>query len=465
MQTIAARDFFRHRRVLVVGLGLHGGAASAVRWLYRQGAKVRVQDMKTANELKPTLQKLKRLRVTWHLGGHSLDDVKWAEFVYINQGVPDTNPVVRRARQLGRPLLNETTIFFERCPCPIIGITGTRGKSTTTLLLGHILSAARRRSVVSGNVRQAMMLDVLDRLRPNMTAVLELSSFQLEYLPLVRRSPHVAVMTNLMVDHLNRYNGMNEYSQAKKNIFRYQRSDDIAIVNAQNRWTRQAVASTPATIWWFQTSGQRGQDGLTVRADWVIEYHRGTTRRLFPVADVQLRGRHNLENILAAVAVARSLNVTAAQIHRAIKTFTGVPSRQETIRTWRGHDFVNDTTATTPDGTIAALDVFPQAIFIVGGTDKRLKFSTLAKKLLVSRIRIVFLPGTGTTKLLAALRRQGDRRQHHIALSMKDAVQQAIRLSRPKQTIVLSPGAASFGLFVHEFHRGDEFTRAVRELR
>ncbi len=465
MSTTVSGQSFRGRRVLVVGLGLHGGAASAIRWLSKQGAQLLIQDRKTQPELVSTLNQLKKIRATYHLGRHPLADVDWAEFVYVNQGVPHDHPIVRRARKLQRPLLNETTLFFQACPAPIVGVTGTRGKSTTTVLIGKILTAAKRRPTVAGNLRQTMMLDVLQHVRAPHPVVLELSSFQLEYLPLIERSPHVAIMTNLKVDHLNRYDSMADYANAKYNIFRFQKSSDIAVLNAENAWTRRAASLTKAQVWWFQTQGQHGRHGVTVHAGWVSEYHGRTSHRLFPVTSIRLVGKHNLENILAAVATARALEIPIAPIRQAVQHFAGVPHRQELIRTWRGHQFINDTTATTPDGTLAAVDVFPKAVFIIGGTDKHLQFSQLAQELQRRRIPLVFLPGTATQKILAALRRAGDQRQHHVADSMQAVVHQAEAMAKPKQTIVLSPGAASFGLFVHEFDRGEQFVRAVQHLR
>ncbi len=458
---------FAGRRVLVVGLGLHGGAASAIRWFSKQGALLRVQDVKTKAELRPTLKQLAKIPATYHLGGHLATDFDWAQSIYLNQGVGGEKALalVEKARRRGVPILNETSLFFDYCPARIVGITGTRGKSTTTVLLGHILKTAKRSSVVSGNVRQTMMLDVLDQLNENDLAVLELSSFQLEYLPQIERSPSVAIMTNLKIDHLNRYNSLTDYAQAKLNMFRYQSSHDVAVLNAENSWTRRAAKITSAKVWWFQLAGHFGHDGLTVSKGWVMEYHGVKVQRLFPVGAALLKGQHNLQNILAAAAAARSMNVPAAFIAKAVKNFRGVAHRQELVRTWRGHQFINDTTATTPDGTLAALSVFPKAVFIVGGTDKVLQYRQLAQQLLEHRTPMVFLPGKGTDKLLAALHRAGDHRVHIPVDSMSEAVGQAVSISKAKQPIVLSPGAASFGLFVHEFDRGEQFIRAVNTLR
>lgn len=463
VQTLTS-PFSPGRRVLVVGLGLHGGAASAIRWFARQGARLRIQDVKSRPALLPTIKKLRGIRATYHFGGHPAEDFDWAEIIYVNQGVPLDLPPLVRARRQGKPIVNETTLFFLACPAPLVGVTGTRGKSTTTVLLSKLLEADHRSVVTAGNLRQTMMLDVLSRLTEQDLVVLELSSFQLEYLPAIRQSPRVAVMTNLKVDHLNRYVSLAEYADAKYNILRWQHQHDIAVLNADNAWTRRAAPLTAGTIWWFQTQGHRGHHGVTLMSGWVTEYTDSTYRRLFSVSTIHLAGKHNVENVLAATAAARAMNVPPATIRRVVSSFSGLPHRQERVRRWRGHDFYNDTTATTPDGTLAALDVFPSAVLIVGGTDKALQYGELARRL-AQHQALVFLPGSGTEKLLSALRRAGDRRHHEVVSTMSMAVRRAVAMAQPKQPIVLSPGAASFGLFVHEFDRGDQFIRAVRQLR
>lgn len=465
MPTAADRETFRGRRVLVVGLGVHGGGEATVRWLVRHGAKVRVTDRKTKTELIETVNRLKTLSVTWRLGGHRRADFAWAELIVQNPGVPDSLPELAWGRRRGRPILGEANIFFERCSSPILAVTGTRGKTTTTLLLAHILKTARRRVAVSGNVRQVAMLDYLDRLTPKDIAVLELSSFQLERLTGPGRSADVAIMTNLHVDHLNRYATLSAYADAKYSLFRRQTSNDIAVLNAENFWTIRAAAMTAGQVWWFQRRGRRGRQGVTVEKGWLVSYERSRTRRILPERGLPLPGRHQLENTLAAVTAALAWSIRPADIRRAVASFTGLPHRQELVRTWRGRRFINDTTATTPDGTLAALDVFPHAIYILGGADKRLRYGRLAKVLVARRTSISFLPGSATVKLRRALRRAGYRGPMAVSDDLAAALHQAVDLAKPGQAIVLSPAAASFGLFAHEFDRGEQFVRLVKQLR
>ncbi len=457
---------FTGQKVLVVGLGLHGGGAATVRWLTRQGAVLRVLDHQTRTELAPTIRQLAKLRgVTYRFGTTpTKTDVQWADMIVLNPGVP-AEAAWLRWRRSGVPVVNEATLFFERAPSPVIGITGTRGKTTTTRLIAAMLTQAKRPVVVTGNVRQVAMLDQLERLTPATTTVTELSSFQLELLPAVKRSPHIAVMTNLHVDHLNRHRTMARYAQIKYHLVRYQTSKDFAILNADNAWTRAAQSITPATVIWFSQKKQTGAWSIFPDHGWVCEKRGKKMTRLFPLRLWSLAGDHQQANLLAATAAARAAGLPTAAIRRAVSGWRGVPYRQEKIRVWRGHDFINDTTATSPEGSLAAFRVWPNGVFIIGGTDKQLDFRAMADWIATHRLPVVFLPGDATNKLRKLLQLKKYRQPDPVAASMSAAVRTALRRAQPGQPIILSPGAASFGLFKHEFDRGDQFCRIVKALR
>lgn len=457
---------YKNKRVLIVGLGLHGGGVAAARWFYRRGAKVRVTDMKSATELRSSIAALKRYRLEWRLGRHRLADFRWADIVVQNPGVPDNLPSLHWARRQGKPIVNEATVFFRFCPSPLLAVTGTRGKTTTTLLLGSMLKRAGRRAMVSGNVRQQPMLDILDGLTPAQAVVLELSSFQLELCRTEVSNLRVGLMTNLRIDHLNRYGTLRDYATAKFNLFRILPPRGVAVLNADDRWTRLAGQLVRGPIVWFSASGRPAQTGWSVFVTGrrIVEQRAGRVTTLLPLSAIRLPGQHQRANVVAAAAAARAFGLRAADIRAAVRSFRGVPHRQEFVRRWRGHVFVNDTTATSPDGTLAALSVFPRAVFIVGGTDKRLRFGPLASVLAARRTTLVFLPGSASDRLKRALRLAGYRGRQAEADSMTTAVHRAVSLARSGQPIVLSPGAASFGLFVHEFDRGEQFVRAVKKL-
>lgn len=455
---------FRGQRVLLVGLGLHGGGVATATWLTRQGAKLRVTDKKTAAQLSPALIVLRGLPLTLHLGGHPPADWHWAKRIVVNPDVWPQLPALRQAERRGIPVDNEASIFLREFPGVVVGVTGTRGKTTTTLLLGQMLRQAHRQTIISGNVRQVPMLSYLPTTNASTWAVLELSSYQLERLPVANRPVHVAIMTNLKSDHLDRHGTMARYAATKFRLLANQTTRDTKVLSWDDRWCRKAQRIGHGHTRWFSRSLPPSRDGITIIKGWVVEQLLQRQQKLFPLDEWHLAGRHNLNNLLAAVAGARTMGCTPSVIRSATRTFKGLPYRQERIRTFQGHPFINDTAATSPDGTMAALEVYPQGLFIVGGTDKALDFQPLIDAILQRDVATVFLPGSATKKLQAGLRRGGYRRPLVTAASMPSATHMALSLARPRQAIILSPGAASFGLFIHEFDRGDQFNQAVRAL-
>lgn len=456
---------FVRQKVLVVGLGSHGGGVATVQWLVKHGAQVCVTDRQNRQSLRISVAQLRSTPVRFSLGREFLDDVRWADWVVQNPGVPSENKLIREAHRLGKPVFNEASLFFSTFTGRSIGITGTRGKTTTTLLIAHLMRGSKRRVFAAGNLRDVPMLSIVDRLQPRDTAVVELSSFQLEGLASVRRSPTIAVWTNLHVDHLNRYPTMAAYAAAKANILRYQTPESVAVLNADSAAVRQAARLTKGTIVWYGKKKPRGAWSVYLQDQWVREQRNGRTRAIVPLGIWSLPGEHQQHNLLAAIAAALAAGVTPAMIVRALPKFSGIPHRQEIVRTWRGHRWINDTTATSPEGALAALQTFPEAIYIMGGTDKALDFSPLVTKLLINRPTIIFLPGSATEKLRRALRKGKYRGETKFVPSMGAAVRLARRLVRPGQDVVLTPGAASFGLFRHEFDRGEQFVRAVKALK
>lgn len=456
----------RGKRVLLVGLGVHGGGIGTARWLLKQGAEVRITDKKNAEQLKESIRAVKSKKIVYTLGHHDRADFRWADLVVLNPDVPPKHPDILALMPKQRPprIANELTLFLDRCPAVTIGITGTRGKTSTTLLITHILQKAGRTAIASGNVRGEPMLSILPTLKAKDIVVLELSSFQLELLPLLQRSVSTSVLTNIHVDHLSRHGTLEEYANTKAQLFRLQQQDDVAVFNYDNLGSRKIAKTVSAKICWYTIGKPQGDWCIYLKDQQVMERLGGQVTTLFPFKVWKMAGDHQRSNLLAAVAVARTYGVRPAVIVQALRSWKGVPHRQEFIRTWKGHDYVNDTTATSPEGAVAALDVYPDGLFIVGGTDKQLQFQALAKAYTKHKSRLVFLPGTATIKLQALLRRYGWKGDMSVASSMEEAVHWATKQARRGQPIILSPGAASFGLFLHEFDRGEKFVTAVRRL-
>lgn len=458
----------RGKRVLVFGLGVHGGGVGVTRWLVGQGARVTVTDLKRRAELASSLAQLRGLRITYVLGRHRLSDIVASDLIIQNPGVPATSPYLAAARKRGIPIETDIGLFFTICPAPIIGVTGTKGKSTTTTLIGECFRAARRPPLVAGNIRRSPF-DGLRSLTAKTPVVLELSSWQLEGLVAHTISPAVAVMTNVSADHLDRYPSFGAYVAAKELIWKFQTTSDVCILNRDNPLTRRMGARVPGRRLWFSRRPFAGENGCCVRAGWIVYRAAGREERVLPVRQLQVYGEHNLENVLAAVAAARVSGVPLAAVRRAVKNFRGIPDRLERIRTLDGVTYYNDTTATAPAAAMQALATLGRhprgkhIVLIAGGADKALPFTEFARQVRRYCATVILLPGSATPKLAAALRRAGVTVSVPVG-SMKQAVVQAQAAARAGESVLLSPGCASFGLFQNEFDRGEQFRSAVRAL-
>ncbi len=448
----------RGKRVLVMGLGLQGSGIASARYVAQQGALVRVTDMKSAEVLAPSIKALTGLPIEFVLGEHREEDFRWAQVVIRNPGVPRNSPYLQLAREHGAQIEMESALFALACPGRMIGITGTRGKTTTTSLLYEILRASGADTVIGGNVAGVETLSLLPQIHPDTQVVLELSSWQLEGFAPHRISPSVSVMTNVYPDHLNTYSGMEEYAEAKANIFRYQHAEDISVFNYDNPWTRRFGEEAPGRTWF--TSLERG--GSFARGSEGVEP--------FIFQDTPLAGRHNLENILLATTTARLLGVADDIIAQTVQRFSGVPHRLADVRTLRSVRFVNDSTSTTPIAGRVALEAFNSPIVLVaGGNTKYLPLEGWPERIIQRCHDVVLLAGNGTDELLPALeeevRRQGvSDPVRGVFSDFHKALDTAVSLTRPGDVLLFSPGFTSFGMFANEFERGDSFVAYVQAL-
>ncbi len=427
--------------VLVMGLGLHGGGVGVARFLASRGAIVTVTDLRSEEELRPSIESLDRLPIEFVLGEHRESDFQRVDLVVKNPAVPDDSPYLATARKAGIPIEMEMGLFFSEWPeNKTIGVTGTRGKTTTASFIHHLLKVHGVDAVLAGNMRVSAV-SMLDDLRDDQTVVLELSSWQLEGLDQHAISPAVAVVTNVLPDHLDRYGDMSEYAAAKRIIVKYQTAADLAILNREAVHSRSFAAATAAEVRWFSAS------------DPVPGWE-----------DAQISGEHNRANLAAGILAASRFQISDETVADAVRSFAGVPYRQELVREAGGIRYVNDSTATTPDATQAALATIQGPIVLIaGGSDKGLSYLELATRIdrLGDRIRrVVLLPGDGTDALASLLPMESRLHVKH----MQDAVREARRVARPGDTVLLSPACASFGQFANEFDRGDQFNQAVTKL-
>ncbi|HEX6122040.1 MAG TPA: UDP-N-acetylmuramoyl-L-alanine--D-glutamate ligase, partial [Ktedonobacterales bacterium] len=317
----------RGRRVLVMGLGLLGGGVAAARYAARHGAEVTATDLRDETVLAPSLAKLQSLPIRYVLGRHEMADFERAAVVVRNPGVRRNSPYLAAARAAGARVEMEIAWFFRACQGRIAGITGTRGKSTTTMLLHHILSGAGLEPLLGGNLGGIETLSLLPQIAPGRWVVLELGNWMLEGLHPIRRSPHLAIFTNLLPDHLDSYDSMADYGAAKSSIFRYQGPDDIGIFNAENDYSRRYGEEAPGGHIWLYSPERRVS---FPRAD-------PAATQPFAYADaIHLRGAHNLGNVQAATLAAERIGVAPEVIRAAVASFGGVPHRLEVVRVLDG---------------------------------------------------------------------------------------------------------------------------------
>lgn len=466
----------RGKRVLIVGLGTKRGGENTARWLVEHGALVTVTDLKPERDLQSSLERLRGLPIQYTLGGNRLEDIERSVVVVRNPAVPLDAPILQRAVQRGVPVVMDTTFFFAFCPAPIAGITGTRGKSTTTAIAGEMLRRGRPETVVAGNIELSPLTE-LDRITPTTPVVLELSSWQLEGIAPLRVSPHWGVLTTIQQDHLNRYPNMEAYVAAKETIVKYQKNQDVSILPLDEPSGEFFASKTPSQQRWFGSfpdftvlrntvKRRKGKlVGLFRVGDRIVRLHESGEEIILRWDELAGIGDHTKRNMLAGALLALEMGAPLDDIRTTLRTFRGVQSRLEVIREYEGRTFVNDTTATTPEAVVAALHAFlgRHIVLVTGGTDKSLDYGALATVLAGSpNVRaVILLAGSATEKL----RRAGaELRVYPEVRSMEDAVARAWKASQAGDVVLLSPGAASFELFRDEFDRGEQFRQAVNSL-
>ncbi len=458
----------RGKRVTLIGLGTRAGGLGVARYLTSQGAAVTVTDMRPAEALAEPLTALAGLPIRFVLGGHQEQDFtpERADLIVRNPGVPRRAPLLELARSHGIPVEMEMSLFFRACPAPIIGITGTKGKTTDSTLTGELLRSAFPDVVVAGNMGVSA-LEQLPRLRPDAPVVIELSSWQLEALIEHGLAPQIAVLTMIAEDHLNTYDDFADYAATKRGITRHQRPDDWLVVNRDDPEAWRAAGETAATAVPFG-EGDCGANGAWLTGEELLWCYQGVETRWPRPASPALAGRHGARNALAALAAAMLAGANPDTIGRGLGAFRGVKDRLETVAELDGVTFINDTTATAPAATVAALESLAprrgQVHLLAGGADKGLDPSPLAEAAAHHQTKVYLFAGTATPALESALRSRGLTPCGPFA-GMSEAVAAARRETKPGDVILLSPGCASFGLFRDEFDRGDQFRETVLSLK
>jgi len=450
------------KQVTVMGLGLHGGGAAVVKWLAKHGAKITVTDLKTKAELKNSLSQLKKYKINWVLGKHLEKDFNHADFIVKNPGVPSDSKYLKIARKNKILIENDASLFFKHCAGKIIGVTGTRGKSTTAILIHRLLPNS-----YLGGLPQMSMMDILEKVKKNNYAVLELSSWQLEILGEQDKSPDIAIVTNIFPDHLNRYNSMREYVKAKKNIYLHQNRDDTVVLNKDNSETRKIGRQVKSKRYWASKNYFAEENGCYIKDSSIYFRKQGQETKLANVKDIKISGEGNLENVLIALATASSIKINSLKFRAILRLFKGLPGRMETIGNFKGITYINDTTSTIPDATIIALKQISgkRTVLIAGGDFKNIpdsRYKELAKYIKQKCKVVVLFSGKGSQQIIKQLKPTNIVTE---VKNMAEALSIAKSFAQPGDTILLSPACVSFNLFVNEFDRGDQFSNYVKQIK
>jgi UDP-N-acetylmuramoylalanine--D-glutamate ligase len=453
-----------NKRVLVVGLG-KSGVASAL-FLKAHGARVTVSDTKSGDELRNEIPALLDHGITVETGGHGERTFRGQDLIVVSPGVPVDAPMLVQARAMGEAVIGEIELAAQFLPGPIVAITGSNGKTTTTTLTGEILTTGGLPTLVGGNIGTPA-ISLAERARPETAIVLEVSSFQLETIQTFR--PKIAVVLNVTPDHLDRHRTFEAYVDAKARIFENQRGDDFAVLNEDDPTCVGMAARTRAQVFWFsrQKEVKQGawvrEGNILFRDGWGEQ--RTSQREIMLVSEIPLKGAHNLENVLAAVCAGALMGCTPEKIRQAVRDFKAVEHRLEFVATIRGVDYYNDSKATNVDATIKALESFPANVhLILGGKDKGSDYSVL-NDLLRQRVKRVYTIGAAAAKIESQIvSPKGGGVEIVHAETLESALRKANAVAQPGDVVLLAPACASFDQFKNYEQRGQVFKEIVRGL-
>lgn len=431
---------WRGKKIIVMGLGLNQGGLGVVKWLLRHKYPALVTDLKTAKQLRSSLDKLPKSKLlTYRLGEHRLSDFQNADIVIRNPGVADNSPYLAAARRHKALIINEAVLFFELCQAKIVGITGTRGKSSTSWFAYQLLKACGLPVYLTGNIAKTPMLALAEKLTKRDIAIVELSSWHLQQFWIQPERPDIAVLTNIYRDHLNRHSSYADYIKAKQAITAWQTPKQIFITNKDDaKCVAIAEQSRAKKIYFGQAKPE-----------------------LFKLT--KLMGQHNAYNIDAVIKIAETLGVSKNMIRTNLPKLKTLPMRLQTIATYNGCQIINDSTSTMPDATLAALKTYQdrEIILICGGQDKELDYLPLAKFISKSVYKTLIIPGTGSDKLIKGLK-TARYNKFQTFVDLSTAVKMAIKELQPGNVLLFSPGGASFNQFINEFNRGDIFNELIK---
>ncbi|MBU0613682.1 UDP-N-acetylmuramoyl-L-alanine--D-glutamate ligase, partial [Patescibacteria group bacterium] len=462
-------EHFQDAVVTVMGLGRYkqGSGLGAAKWLMRHGAQTIITDLKDEVELEESMS----LVTEWYekyremypdrtiyqplfvLGQHRKEDFTEVDCVVQNPGVPSESEFIVAAKEKNIPVESDVSLFFRYCPYPIIAVTGTKGKTTTTKMIGEMLQARDEKAVIAGNIKVSP-LETLDELlvrgEPTLV-VLELSSWLLESLPPaykdLGKGPDIAVLTNVYPDHLNRYASYQDYIESKEIIFLDQTSSQYTILNYDHETVKAMEPKVKGKLFWFSKTYME-HDGCYVKGDMIVMRQGSVEEDVIPTAELGLGGEHNLENVLSSICAARLRGISLEIVQKIAREFKGVSDRQELVREVDEISYINDTTATNPSAVIPALKRFgvdSDVILIAGGVDKKMDYKEMIEEAVKTCKHIILFEGDASDMMESVI--AGRVPVEKGVKTMKEAVQKAKAVSKTGDIVLLSPGAASFNLF------------------
>ena len=432
-----AKAYFKGKKVTIMGLGLLGKGLGDTAFIAACGADVTVTDPKTAEQLASSISALKKYKnIKYVLGEHRLQDFEKCDMVLKAQGIPLDSKYIAHARKNNIPIYMDDELLVSLLPknVAVVGITGTRGKTTTTSLIYHILKKAGKRVHLGGNIRGIATLPLLPKIKSGDFVVLELSSWQLQGFGESKISPHISVFTNFMPDHMNYYkNNLKDYFADKAYIFKYQKEEDTLVIgdSLKNKIPKSYKGNLIVSTF------------ADVPASW----------------NIQIPGAHNYENVAYAIHVVKALKIPLIKIKTGVESFKAVEGRLQLVKSIKGVQIYNDNNSTTPEAIVAGLKSFPkkQTVLIMGGADKGLDTKELLATINEYAHTVILLKGSGSDKFT--------NEDFYRAESLQDAIETAYKSAEKGDVVLFSPGFASFGMFLNEYDRNDQFVKLVKKLK
>ena len=458
------RNYYRSlkgRKVFFLGAGI--SHKELIRRFVREGAAVTLCDRKSLSQLGDFGRECVSLGVSMCLGEEYLSHLREADLIFRTPGIDWTKPEIQDAIAAGVEITSEMESFFDHCPCRIIGVTGSDGKTTTTTLIAKTLEAQGFTVHLGGNIG-IPLFPVIDDVKPEDIAVVELSSFQLISM---RKSPSIAVVTNVTPNHLDHHKDMDEYVGAKKNIYLWQDSDSVAVFNAANDITVQMAGEARGEVRWFSRYGRVGNGAYVSSDSKLISADNGVEHEVMDLRKIKLRGEHNKENISTAYCAVKGI-VSDEVFERTVSDFTGVEHRIEFVRTLDGVDYYNDSIASSPTRTIAGLRSFEEPIVLIaGGYDKKISYAPLAPEIIKNGVKAVLLCGDTADAIERELR-SCDGYSGNIRIERLENVPQCVSMARQiaeaGDVVLFSPASASFDMYSNFEERGRHFKSLVEDL-